>query len=220
MTYPLLELLCEGPPHRGGDSPRVAPLRIVSAGSGARHASDDISVQQVHVGDEEGFGVLYRAHVTGLCAFASTIVHEPQTAEDVVNAVFARIWEQRSAWSPHAGVRAYLYGAVRNECLKVLRSERSARARQTRMAGEPQAPGMGIPASMTDKEERAHVRTLVWRAIDELPATARAVLTLRWRSGLSWEEIAAVLVMSVAAVRKQHSRALATLRAELPTFLR
>jgi DNA-directed RNA polymerase specialized sigma subunit len=53
------------------------------------------------------------------------------------------------------------------------------------------------------------------RLMAKLPERRRLILSLRWKHGLAWDEIAAVLGVTSAAVQMEHSRILASLRAEL-----
>jgi RNA polymerase sigma factor (sigma-70 family) len=102
-------------------------------------------------------------------------------------------------------------------------SYRSAHAERTRhatMLGADETWGMASsPTSASAEVEDDETIALVWRSIGTLSDLQRSVMALRWQAQLSFDEIASVLGMSPPAVRMQHSRALARLRAILPAHL-
>ena len=64
--------------------------------------------------DQRIFNALVLAYFTPLVQFVVGIVHLLDAAEDIVQGVLYRVWEQRATWNPHGSVRAYLLRAVRN----------------------------------------------------------------------------------------------------------
>jgi RNA polymerase sigma factor (sigma-70 family) len=72
-----------------------------------------------------------------------------------------------------------------------------------------------------DDDTAAHAsRAAAWHLLGRLPRRQRAVLVLRYYEDLTDGEIAAVLGCRASTVRSQATRALATLRAALPTMER
>ena len=80
---------------------------------------------------------------------------------------------------------------------------------------QPAAHDLGPLPALENQE----LGRLLDRAIDELPESMRATLTLRWFEGLSFEAIAALLQRNETAVRKRYSRALEELRRTLTKSL-
>jgi RNA polymerase sigma-70 factor (ECF subfamily) len=79
---------------------------------------------------------------------------------------------------------------------------------------------MGVPTASPDAAVADQdTRTILWRAIAELPERQREVLTLRWQHELAWDDIAHALGATSAAVQMQHSRAIRALRAKLTDYL-
>jgi RNA polymerase sigma factor (sigma-70 family) len=173
-------------------------------------------VARIRQGDPLAFETLFREHAVPVRRAAYAIVRDAAAAEDVVQDVFVWLWHHRADWNPNTGIRPYLYGAVRRRALSVVRLDRNEDRRRAEAAlrGDPDAPAlMGHPEPLPDVAlDAEEVQTLVWRSIDALPGPRRAILALRWRERMSWEGIAESLGSTVIAVKRQHSRALATLR--------
>src|SRR4051812_24888483 len=87
----------------------------------------------------ERIEALFREHYTGLCGFVTRYVTSRDIAEEVVQEVFLRVWEQREAVAAVMPTRAYLYAAVRNQALTILRHERvvDRHVRQQVLPGAP-----------------------------------------------------------------------------------
>ncbi len=178
---------------------------------------DDGVVERIRAGDERALDAMYARHYDALHGFAMAYVGSADAAEEVVQDVFLEIWTHRDAWQVSAGVRAYLFGAVRNRALNVVRRvhlEDRVFARDT-TAALLRAPAV----ETTDlRVYAAELEAAVRHAVSRLPERMRLVVTLRWRHGLSQAEIAAVAGITVKGVEKQMGRALASLRKTLAAY--
>lgn len=167
------------------------------------------------------FEAIFREYYGPLCGFAERTVGSRAVAEEVVDDVFLRVWEQRERWPKFEGMRAYLYTAVRNQALMHVRHESVVR----RVVGDALrgefVPGMGEVAASADDE--LHLRRFAkaaQQAIEQLPARNREVYRLYRQHHLSYAEIAEVLGLSVKTVENHLSRSLKSLRASLSLWLR
>lgn len=198
-------------------TPPASPL--TDLGPVAPHAPSaavgDLAVR-IRAGDEEAFATLFRQHYASLCQFVDSFVRAPDVAEEVVQAVFLRLWESRVAWDARTNIRAYLFASCRNHALDLLRHERIV----ARSAAEDAdlAYGQHRRPRMADADlEAAELADRLRLVVNELPERRRLVVVLRWQHQLSNPEIAQVLGISVKGVEMQFSRALADLRRRLGT---
>jgi RNA polymerase sigma-70 factor (ECF subfamily) len=180
--------------------------------AGPAHARDQAA--RIRTGDADAFETMFREHYSSLCQFVDSYVHAPDVAEDVVQAVFLRIWESRGSWDPHGDARAYLYASCRNQALDILRHEQIV----ARSIAEVEAGAVGrwaITRPADAELEAAELADKLKAVVATLPERRRLVVVLRWQHQLSNPEIARVLGISVKGVEMQFSRALADLRREL-----
>jgi RNA polymerase sigma-70 factor (family 1) len=161
------------------------------------------------------FEELYRDRFGALCDYAYTFLRSRDEARDVVQDVFIRLWDRRAEVWARGEPLPYLVTATRNSALNVLRR----RTIEGRYVDDVTRQTDGEIGSRTDNDAKMgasdDLLDRVYEFIEMLPARSREVLLLRWRHGLSLEQIAATMGIGVASVRVAHTRALTVLRERL-----
>ena len=167
--------------------------------------------QRIRDGDEAAFEAMFRTQYDGLCRYVAGYLGSRDAAEDVVQGVFARIWDDRAHWVV-GDLQHYLYAAVRRRAITQFR-----RAAVRRRA----APLLAIEASArvgaaADAEFGAEdLRQRLERALAALPPRTRAAFVLSRREGLSYVEAASRMAISPKTIGVHISRALTVLRKAL-----
>ncbi len=77
---------------------RPRPVSGDGTRSGPSLVSSHDRAERIRAGDEAAFEAMFRAHYDGLCRYVAAYLGSRDSAEDVVQGVFARIWEDRSHW--------------------------------------------------------------------------------------------------------------------------
>ncbi len=72
----------------------------------------------------ERFRSLFEALYPPLCLFANSYLHDMDTAKDLVQEVFIKIWEKKPSFKNNSAAKAYFYTTVKNHCLNYLTSKR------------------------------------------------------------------------------------------------
>ncbi len=142
---------------------------------------------------------LYAAHRLRLVRLAVMLVDDQETAEDVVQDVFAKLHRGWRLRDPDRAL-AYLQRAVVNASRSVLRRRRTVR----RHVAPHEPPAGGPEASAILAEEHREVLA----ALQQLAGRQREVLVLRYWSNLSEAQIADTLGISPGTVKSTASRAL------------
>jgi len=210
-------------PRDGGDDlPRVRRLRIVEDDAGANRATGGDAegralLDALAGGDTGAFRRLYDTYAATLWEFTAYLLRDADAARDVVQDVFASLWERRETLDVRDSLRAYLYRAVRNHVSKRRRHAVVVR----RMEDGARTLDAPRPTAAPDPTEQLDADALE-RAVDavilEMPESRRMAATLRLRHGLTDAEAAAVMGLSVDAVRMHVSRARAALRPLVARF--
>lgn len=156
---------------------------------------------------------LFRAHYRGLCAHVRDFVYSIDAAEEIVQEVFLRVWDNCRLGRTELPTKAYLYAAARNHALSVLRHERVLHDHETRalLASD----NNDTDPTVQDDIEVDELTTAARNVIARLPDKCRRVFTLSRERGLTYVEIAQVLGISVKTVELHMTRAFKALRAEL-----
>ena len=163
---------------------------------------------------------LFHTYRAKLCTFALGYVGCTDVAEEVVEDVFLRLWEQRENLPKCNSPKSYLYTAVRNQALKHLAHERVVRKSLAIVQREGHAPGMSQPpASAEDQVQATELAAAFQYAIEQLPARCREAYTLHRQHGLSYAAIAERMGVSVRTVDTQLARATKVLRRNLAAWL-
>jgi RNA polymerase sigma-70 factor (ECF subfamily) len=151
---------------------------------------------------------LFDEHHAALYRFAWRLTASAADAEDALQEAFLGLLRPGCAFdAARAAVRTYLFGAVRNQCLKRLRRREDA--------GAADAPDGRTPETEVLRGELADA---VAAAVAALPETQREVLILAHYEQLSLAEIAAITELEVGAVKSRLQRARATLRETLAAY--
>jgi RNA polymerase sigma-19 factor, ECF subfamily len=168
--------------------------------------------ERIRSGDETAFEAMFRAHYDGLCRYVAQYLGSRDAAEDVVQGVFARIWEARAHWVV-GDLQHYLYAAVRRRAIGQFRRAAVRRRAAPLLAFEGAGPTAVTPA---DAEfEAQELRRRLERALATLPPRTRAAFVLSRGQGLSYREVASRMAISPKTIGVHISRALTVLRKAL-----
>jgi RNA polymerase sigma-70 factor (ECF subfamily) len=162
----------------------------------------------------EIFGTLYKREAPVLISYAAGFT-DADTAEDIVQDIFLKIWTQRSFLFLKDAVRTYLYHAVRHACLDHLKHlntctdyENAFRLKlqieELYFTDDPDFPG----------EEDVRL-SWIYREIEKLPGKCREIFVMAYLEERKATEIAALLNLSKRTVEAQLYKGLKTIREAL-----
>ena len=166
-------------------------------------------------GSETAIEMLFKTYYQPLCQYAYTFLRDKDEAEEVVQSAFINIWDKRAEINIQTSVKSYLYRAVRNSCLNVIKHQRVRKEHEAHETafGEPVYEGasQGVIASELERKIAA--------AIKELPEQCRLVFQLSRFEELKYAEIADQLDISVKTVENHMGKALRIMREQLKDYL-
>jgi len=176
-------------------------------------------VTRIRNGDHDAFEELFRTHFKPLYTFVQRQVQSRETAEDLVQNVFLRLWEHRRTLALRGSIRAYLYGAARLEVIDHYRRT-GVRLREVgSRTPEDAIPGMGQPTPPADNLiHTTELQEAIRAAAERLPERCRLIVTMRWEHQLSYNEIAHALGISPKTVENQMNIAFKSFRTALQRF--
>lgn len=148
-------------------------------------------------------------HLDAAHNLARWLLRNEQDAEDVVQEAYLRAFRSFGGFHGSNG-RAWLLTIVRNTSYTLLKKNRAVDLTTT-FDEEIHAPGHESvsPATVLEHAEDAE---LIRKAMDELPAEFREILTLRHQEELSYQEIGEILKIPTGTVMSRLARARAKLR--------
>lgn len=165
-------------------------------------------IREARQGKERALLRLFDEHHAPLFRFAWRLTGSVSDAEDIVQECFLGLLKPDCGFDPtRAAVRAYLFGAVRNQAWKRLRRGEEGAAPEPVDARTPETEAL-----------RGEMAEAVAAAIGALPESQREVLLLAHYEQLSLAEIAEITQLEVTAVKSRLQRARATLRENLAAY--
>ncbi len=176
---------------------------------------------RVSAGDAGAMREIIERHQDSVYATARRMLSDSADAEDIAQRTFIRVWKAASSYEPKAKFTTWLYTILRN----LVFNETRRMGRKPTCSSDAMEEEYGqllhtdpSPSPSEDMEAR-ELEEAVECAIAELPEKARLAVQLRRFQEMSYEEIAAVIGMSVSATKSLLFRARQSLRESLAKYL-
>jgi RNA polymerase sigma-70 factor (family 1) len=152
------------------------------------------------------FKELFYKQYPSLCNYAASIVNSRDDAEDVVQEVFVKVWQNRPDLVGTEQVKYYLFTATRNNCLTLLRRRKTMAVADVDVSLLEEVP------DEPHREPSGDLKALVGKALEQLPPQCQRIFRLSRFGKLTYNEIAAELNLSVKTIENQMGKALRILR--------
>ncbi len=191
-------------------------------------SDDQTLIAASQQGDASALDALVRRHQDRVYGFAMRMCRNVEDAKDILQETFLGMFRSIREFRAESKFTTWLYRIASNACLKKRRrgvhdptpeQELSLDDLMPRPDGEGRRPEI---ADWSEDAERALLRgelgTRMEAAIDKLPREYKIVLVLRDVEGLSAEETAESLGLSVPAVKSRLHRARVFVRRELAAY--
>ena len=165
-------------------------------------------------GDRAAYGRIVAACQNTVTAVALAITHDVTASEDIAQDAFLSAWQHLKRLQNPSSFLPWLRQITRNLARDHLRASRHRPldGEGAEIAIELAADPSPTPMQQLVEDERERAAA---ELISALPEESREVLLLFYREGQSSQQVALLLGMSDAAVRKRLSRARASLRDDL-----
>ncbi len=191
----------QGPRRRVGRTAARAPDR----------ALQDLWVARLREGDGEALREVVHAFAERLTAVVSGILRDRDAVDDVVQETFTKAFFRIGSFKGGSSLYTWLYRVAVNATKDYIKSrKRRPAASFDEMPGRAALPSAEAP--LMEGLERRELRLKVRNAIAKLPLRFRTVLALRELEGMTYNEIADALDLSLGTVESRLFRARRRLR--------
>jgi len=172
---------------------------------------------RISKGDEAAFTLIFRQYQGKLYSVALDITHSSETAEEIIQDVFLKIWLRKKelieveSFSGYLFIvmRSYLFIVMRNLALDWLVKQARRQKIFDQISSEKATAQPSAEAFLNQKE----FNDLLQKGMDQLPRQQQEVFRLMRQEGLSRQETAQTLNIDPNTVKTHMSRALKSLRA-------
>ena len=158
--------------------------------------------------DEHSFEQIYRLHSPRLFGRLLKLVKSQQQAEEILQDVFLKIWEQRKSIDPEKSFRSFLFKIAENKVYDFFRKV----ARDKKM--ESQLIALSTPNYIMNESSQWGEENLaiLQKAVEELPPQRQQVFRLCKLEGKSYKEASEVLGISASTISDHIVKATKTIR--------
>lgn len=193
--------------------------------TGYLHDPDTRLMLRVQIGDQRAFEQLVANYQDRLVNLLFHQLGDQQTAEDVAQEVFLRVYKARTTYQPTARFSTWLFHIANNLASNSRRSK--FRRREIDIPATPSgrtpspsdlAPEKSalMPARVLDRQE---IQNIVQEAVQSLSERHRMAVLLHKFEEMSYADIAATMELSIPAVKSLLARARESLREKLLPYL-
>lgn len=175
-------------------------------------ASDAVLVIAISRYEEQALAEAYRRHAGAVYGLSRRLLANAGMAEEVVQEIFLRLWNQPDRFDPERGsLRSFLLAQCHGRSVDLLRSEVSRRGREERDATKTAEAGYDLEHEVVDMAVADRVRS----AVAQLADGERQAIELAYLGGHTYREVAALLDEPEGTVKSRIRSGLKKLRAEL-----
>lgn len=162
-------------------------------------------IEAINRQEPKAYQTLYRLYYRALVNYAMRFISKQDEAEDVVQDLFVSMWNKKIQFVSYVSFRTYLYNAVYNAVLNVIKHQEVEQRYVDLVKNEDE---LQFPEADYQKEE---IYRQLYLAIDRLPKKCREIF-LMYMDGKKNEEIAQILSISIETVKTQKKRAMRFLK--------
>ncbi len=164
------------------------------------------------------FTIIYNRHKAQLYNYALKMVSDRMTAEDIVQTVFMRFYENFELLRSTNASTSWLFTAARNEIFMYYRKKKT---RTDQYHAEDISLAEVLPGELPEEiYHRQEIREQIQEVLKSIPDEQRETFLLREYGDLSYEEIAKVMDCETKAVKSRLHKARAKLIDKIAAYIK
>lgn len=177
-----------------------------------QEASDAALVVSIGRYHEDALAEVYRRHAGAVFALARRLLADRTLAEEVVQEVFLRLWNDPDRFDPDRGsLRSYLLAQCHGRSVDLIRSESSRRRREEKELTLAAEAGYDLEHEVWDMAVADRVKV----TLQSLPEGEREAILLAYFGGHTYREVADLLGVPEGTVKSRIRSGLKKMRGEL-----
>jgi RNA polymerase sigma-70 factor (ECF subfamily) len=171
--------------------------------------NDQQLVKLLQKGNVAAFDSLFEVYSSKLFGFALKYFKNESDAEELVQEVFVKVWENRQNIRSEFSFKSYLFTIALNQIRKYFNKKAASLRYIESLQSEPE------PFDQAVSEDYESVLQMINQIIDQLPSRRREIFVKSKLEGKSSKEVAQELHISAGTVDNQVSEALRFIRRQL-----
>jgi len=170
-------------------------------------------IRRIRQGDKAEFESLFRSSYVSLVHYAKSIIKDQDTAEEIVQDLFFRFWQNREKTIIESTLNGYLFRSVHNKCLHYINHMKIVE----RYAKENAGVEKEVSEDPLDIIKYRELQEKINNILEKLPERCSLIFCMSRFEGMKYNEIAEKLSVSVKTVEANMGKALKEFRRVLIT---
>ena len=185
---------------------------MTAADSNPAEVSDAALIVAIGRYQQDALAEAYRRHAGAVYGLARRLLVDQALAEEVVQEVFLRLWNNPDKFDPERGsLRSYLLAQCHGRSIDLLRSEQSRRRREDQDVRRTAEAGYDLEREVWDLA----VAETVQEVVTSLPEVERRAIELAYFGGHTYREVAVILDQPEGTVKSRIRTGLKRMRQQL-----
>jgi len=168
--------------------------------------NNTLLIKALKKGNPEAYTSLVDQYHHKLCSYAFSLTHDHNSAEDIVQNVFVKLWQKRLDFKDNFNIKSYLYKSTYNQFIDEYRKEKATTALEKKY--------IEALDTVVDDDDSSidQLIKLVKEEIQNLPPKCKQTFILSRQEGLTNVEIAEYQNVSIKTVEAQITKAFSLIR--------
>ena len=178
---------------------------------------DEVVFQRFVEGDDAAFTFIYNKYVDLLLQYGRSLGFEKEVLKDAIQDVFVKLYLNRKNLSEVRNLKFYLFRSLKNNLLDMLKA-----SVDTCNIDDYQCKfsiKWNVLNDLIAEEDKKEIEGKLNRMLNSLTGRQREIVYLRFIHELDYDEIAALMNMTIQSSRKAVSRAIVKMRKLKVAFL-
>jgi RNA polymerase sigma-70 factor, ECF subfamily len=152
---------------------------------------------------EKAFGLLMKKYQERVYWHIRRMVHFHEDADDVIQNVFIKVWQNLENFRGDAQLYTWLYRIATNECLSFIKK----RKKRMSFSIDDEDLSLGSRLKADEYFDGDEITIRLQKAIETLPEKQKIVFNLRYYEEMKYDDMSAVLDTSVGALKASYHHA-------------
>lgn len=170
---------------------------------------------QLKDGNERAFSIVFDTYHRYLYVVACRYLMSESFAEDAVQYTFMRLWEGRETFNYNSGIKNLLFTILKNYILNEIRHNNLILQKNYELGQFSEEMETDFVHDLEDADFKSHL----YKLIDKLAPQKREVCLLKIEKGLTNQEIANTMKISVVTVKSHYTQVVKLLRSQLDKII-
>lgn len=172
-------------------------------------------LMQLKDGNEKAFSVVFETYHRYLYVLACRYLMSESYAEDAVQYTFMRLWEGRETFDYKTGIKNLLFTILKNYILNEIRHNNLVIQKNYELAQFDEEMEAGFLHDLEDADFKKHL----YKLIEQLPPQKKEVCLLKIQQGLTNQEVAEAMDISIPTVKSHYTQVIKLLRSQLEKLI-